>query len=218
MNRLKKSFPPVLPLLIGIIIGILVTIAISAASGRFFFPRAPVVHDASAELSNAELTAIAFGVVRHISIGDYSALSSIVHPDLGVVFSPYATVNFSTNKRFSAEQVSMFATDSTAYVWGIYDGSGEPIEMTPSSYFAEFVFSRNYCESTIIGVNRIIKSGNALENITEMFPGVKFVEFHIPGGEKDSLEELDWGSLRLGFEELDGRLWLTVIQNSRWTI
>jgi len=208
----------VLAILIGVFAGALISNVIFAVTGFSLFGRAPKRIDAPVVASDADLAVAALNVVGYISGNDFDALSDVVHPDYGVVFSPYATVTLSTNKRFSAGQVAMFGNDSTVYVWGVYDGSGEPIEMTPAAYFSEFVFSRNYCEAPVIGVNRIIKSGNALENITEMFPGVKFVDFHIPGGEKDSLEELDWSSLRLGFEEEDGRLWLTVILNSRWTV
>jgi len=218
MNRLKKPFPLVIPVLIGVIIGALISSTIFAVTGLSVFGRAPKRIDAPVVANDADLTAVALDVVGYIGSNDFGSLASVVHPDYGVVFSPYATVTLSTNKRFSAEQIALFGTDSTVYVWGVYDGSGEPIEMTPAAYFSEFVFSRNYCEAPVIGVNRIIKSGNALENITEMFPGVKFVDFHIPGCDMDLLGELDWSSLRLGFEEEDGRLWLTVILNSRWTV
>jgi len=218
MNCLKKILPLALFMLFGVIIGVLVSSAFFATTGYSIFGRAPKELETPSKANNAELAAIAFSVVKYISNGDYAALSSVAHPDFGVVLSPSATVNFSTNKRFNAEQIGSFGTDSNAYVWGVYDGSGEPIEMTPTAYFAEFVFSKNYCESPIIGINRIVKSGNALENITDEFPGVRFVDFHIPGGEKDSPEDIDWGSLRLGFEEYDGRLWLTLILNSRWTV
>jgi len=218
MDRLKRPFSLVLPILVGVFIGALISSTIFAATGFSVFGRAPKKIGAPVVASDADLAAVALNVVGYIGSNDFAALASIVHPDYGVVFSPYATVTLSTNKHFSAEQIAAFGADSTVYVWGVYDGSGEPIEMTPAVYFSEFVFSRNYCESPIIGVNRIIKSGNALENITETFPGVKFVDFHIPGCDKDLLGELDWSSLRLGFEEDGGRLWLTVILNSRWTV
>ena len=159
----------------------------------------------------------AYGVLGHIKDGDYAALARHVHPDYGVVFSPHATVTLTTNRRFTANQVALFAADTAVYVWGVNNG-GEPIEMTPASYFAEFVFPRDYLNASVIGVDRIVRSGNALENITDEFPGIRFVDFHIPGDDKPPLEGLDWSSLRLGFEEHEGRLWLTVIIHSRWTV
>ena len=202
----------------GLVAGVLIASIIYSATGFSLFGRAGDKPSASADSDNEELTALAYGVLAYIRDGDYKALSRVAHPDFGVVFSPYATVTLTTNRRFSPLQIADFENDTTVYVWGVQDGSGEPIEMTPVSYFAEYVYSKDYFSASLIGVNRIVKSGNALENITDEFPGVRFVDFHIPGGEKDTPEELAWGSLRLGFEEHDGALWLTVIINSRWTI
>ena len=204
-------------ILSGFIAGILIASAIYSATGFSIFGRVFETPSASVNSNNAELTALAYGVLEYIRDGDYQALSRVAHPDFGVVFSPYATVTLSTNRRFSPLQIAGFEDDKTVYVWGVQDGSGEPIELTPVDYFAEYVYTRDFYGASVIGVNRIVKTGNALENITEEFPGVRFVDFHIPGGEKDAPDELAWGSLRLGFEEHEGALWLTVIINSRWT-
>lgn len=169
-----------------------------------------------ADAANAELTQFAYRVLEYIKNGDYAGLSKVVHPEYGVVFSPYATINLSSNKCFTAAQVAAFESDKNKYVWGKYDGKGTPIELTPSEYFKEFVFDKDYTLAPQLGVNSIIKSGNSLENITEVFPDVKFVDFHFPGTEIYS--GLDWSSLRLGFEEFEGRLMFTVILHSEWTI
>jgi len=202
----------------GFVAGVLIASLIYSLTGFSLFGRAGDKPSASVDSDNAELTALAYGVLEYIRDGDYQALSRVAHPDFGVVFSPYATVTLTTNRRFTPLQIAEFEKDTTIYVWGVQDGSGEPIEMTPADYFAGYVYSKDYFSASLIGVNRIVKSGNALENITDEFPGVRFVDFHIPGGEKDTPEELAWGSLRLGFEEYEGALWLTVIINSRWTI
>jgi len=172
----------------------------------------------AAESGNAELTALAYSVLGYINSADYHALSRAAHPEFGVVFSPHATVSLTTNRCFQAEQIAAFASDTNVYVWGVNESSGEPIEMTPESYFAEYVAYRDYIDASIVGVNRIVKSGNALENIRELFPDAQFVDFHIPGNDKDSAEDYEWSSLRLGFEEYEGELRLTVILNSKWTV
>jgi hypothetical protein len=43
------------------------------------------------------------------------------------------------------------------------------------------------------------------------------VDFHKPASEPET-ESLDWTSLRLGFEEYDGQLKLTVVIHSEWTV
>jgi len=175
----------------------------------------PVTHE---NMANAELTTLAFGVLENIKNGDFESLAEIAHPNFGVVFSPSATISLSTNRRFSAEQISQFATDNNVYVWGLNNGSGEPIDMTPVDYFAQFVYSGDFLNASVIGINRIVRSGNALENLTNEFPGIKFVDFHIPGDEGDSSDDLDWSSLRIGFEEYGDSLWLVVIVHSTWTV
>ena len=215
---MKKPFPRVIMIIISVIAGVAISSAFFVAAGISIFGRTPEKQPVSGDVSNAELTALAYGVLDYIKDGDYEALSLLAHPELGVVFSPSATVTLSTNRRFSAEQIAGFDNDSTVYIWGVFNGSGEPIEMTLDEYFAEFVFPRDYRGASVIGINRIVRTGNALENITDVFPDAKFVDFHIPGGERDPTEELDWSSLRLGFEEYDGSLWLTAIINSRWTV
>ena len=197
----------------------MIAFAVFAAAGSSVFGGAPEKHPHSAGSNNAELTALAYGVLEHIKHGDFVSLSQAVHPDYGVVFSPYTTVSLSTNKRFSAEQIALFGADTSVYVWGVHNGTGEPIEMTPVDYFAEFVLPRDYySDASVIGVNRVVGTGNALENVLDEFPGLRFVDFYIPGGERDTPEELDWSSLRLGFEEYEGSMLLTVILRSTWTV
>jgi len=203
--------------LIGVIFGIVISNVLYLTTDYVLFSKTKSQPAPAGETDNAKLTALAYTVLGHIDTGDYLALSRIAHPEFGVVFSPCATVSLTTNKCFQSEQIAAFGTDHTVYVWGVHEGAGEPIEMTPQNYFAEYYLAKGYTCASIIGVNRIVKSGNALENITEVFPDVSFVDFHIPG-EKGSAEDLNWKSLRLGFEEYDGKLWLTVILNSKWTV
>lgn len=218
MNLLKKSFPMLLLLLCCVIIGVVLSSAIFAFTGFSIFGKNRDVSSAPADVNNsAELTALAYKVLEYIKCGDFESLSNTAHPEFGVVFSPCATVTLSTNRCFRPEQIAVFGDDSNVYVWGVRNGSGEPIEMTPSDYFASFVFDKDYTAAGVIGVNHVVKSGNALENIAEVFNDVRFVDFHMSGAGRDSPDDLGWSSLRLGFEEYGGVLMLTVILNSRWT-
>ena len=217
MNQLKKPFPRVLLVLCGVVCGIIITYILCLTTGLPFFGKIREDDAPRAKSNNAELTALAFSVLENIKNGDYEALSSVAHPKFGVIFSPCATVTLNTNRYFQSKQIALFGADTNAYVWGVRSGSGEPIEMTPRDYFASFVFDKDYTAASIIGIDRIVKSGNALENIKDIFPDVRFVDFHITGGDRDSAEDLSWSSLRLGFEDFEGRLWLTVILHSEWT-
>ena len=101
-------------------------------------------------------------------------------------------------------------------MWGVFNGSGEPIKLTPSEYFEMFVPASEHIEATLIGINQVVRSGNALENLTEIFPTSSFVDFHIPA--RESSDEPDWRSLRLAFEEYDGYYKLIAIVYNKWAI
>jgi len=210
----KKPLFLVVMILCGVIAGALITNAVFALTGFYFFnsTRTRTIPIETAE--SADMTMLAYRVLEYIKEDDFVALSYVIHPEYGVVMSPNATINLATDRRFSADQIAALATDTNIYVWGIYNGSGEPIELTPADYFAEFVRASDFFEAKIIGINQVVRSGNALENIKEVFPNVKFIDFHISGGEL--MEEFDWSSLRLGFEEYDGYYKLITIVYSTW--
>jgi len=211
----KKPLFLVVMVLCGFIAGALITNAVFALTGFYFFggnQRKTVSID-SAE--SADMTMLAYRVLEYIKEDDFVSLSHVVHPENGVVLSPYATINLATDRHFTAEQIAVLDTDSNIYVWGVYNGRGEPIELTPVEYFAEFVPAAEFLDAAIIGVNQIVRSGNALENITEVFPNAQFIDFHLSGGEL--MEEFEWSSLRLGFEEYEGYFRLITIVYSTWT-
>ena len=212
--RLKKPLLYSLLIVAGAVAGALICGVIFLTAGLSVFGSSNNGPDASAEGKNAELTAIAYRAASYLKDGDFIALSKAAHPEFGIVFSPYAEINFSTNKCFQTEQIELFGKDTKLYIWGVYAGSGEPIELTVADYFAEFVFDRDYTAAPVVGVNTIIKSGDAPENITDVSADVQFVDFHIPGGDKDNGGDDHWSTLRLGFERYEGKLWLTVIMHS----
>ena len=220
MNSLKKIFPLILVVVICVVAGILISSAIYSITGFSLFGREREKPPATDDISNADLNALAYSVLESIKNSDYAALSRVAHPVLGVLFSPQATVTKSSNKCFRPEEIAAFGTDTNIYVWGVNSASGEPIEMTPSEYISRFVFFKDYTTAPFIGVNHIVRSGNALENITDVFPDMQFIEFHIPGrnGGQYPIEDYDWSTLRLGFEKHDGNLWLTAIIHSEWAV
>ncbi len=223
MNQIKKLWIRLLLVVVGLAVGIAATVAVYYFSGEAFNKNVSSDNSVETEapnsltVSNAELTAYAFSILNYIKSEDYEALSKVVHPEYGVVFSPYATISLSSNKCFTATQIAGFANDDTQYVWGKYDGSDNPIELTPAEYFKEFVFDKDFTQTPEIGIDTIIKSGNSLENITDVFPDVRFVDFHFPAADSES-DGLDWTSLRFGFEEYNGSLKLTVVVHSEWTV
>ena len=152
-------------------------------------------------------------VVQALRVRDYTAVASLVHPDRGVTFTPYSTVDFDSDLTFTSEQVRKLAQDSQVYTWGVQDGVGTPISLTPAQYFEQFVFDADYTKASLIGIDQIMLSGNSLENLTEAYPGCRFVDFSIPGQ-----DGVDWSSLKLVFQAGDTSWYLVGIVHGQWTI
>jgi len=196
--------------------GILIASVLYTLTGFTFFGGAQRQTVSVEDTENAEITMLAYRVLGYIADNDYTSLSHVVHPGYGLVLSPYATINLTTNRQFSVDEVAALDRNTHVYVWGVYNGSGEPITLTPADYFERFVPAASYLNAPVVGINRIVRSGNALENMIDVFPNAKFVEFHVPEGE--SAEMLYWSSLRLVFEEYNGQLRLIAIVYSTWSV
>ena len=93
----------------------------SAVSGSSSASAAPV--QALDTQDNFPLLDTAFYLLHTIKDRDYEALASLVHPERGVTFTPYSTVDFSTDLTFTPEQIRNLAEDDTVYTWGITDST-----------------------------------------------------------------------------------------------
>ena len=165
---------------------------------------------------NSLLLAASNQVAAALRDKDYKTLSSFVHPVDGVLFTPYSTVDPSVNLRFTASQIAALAENSAKYVWGTSDGKGDPLEMTMKEYFARFVYNADYASAPVLGIDRVIGSGNALENVSELFPDARFVEYYFPGI-KPEYNGFDWCGLKLVFSVYQEQYKLIAVIHSEWT-
>lgn len=169
------------------------------------------------QTDNFSLLQTACEVCDAIARRDFAALSSYVHPDRGVTFTPYSTVDFTTDLTFTPDQIHGLEQDQTTYVWGLEDGRGLPIQMTMSQYLDRYVWDADYTRAPEIGIDRIITGGNALENLTEAYEDCRFVDFCHPSADPVN-DGLDWSSLKLVFRgEADG-WYLVGVVHGEWTI
>jgi len=165
---------------------------------------------------NTLLLAQATEVTQILNRHDYEALASCIHPDKGVTFTPYATVDPDRDLCFTAAQVSSLETNRHTYVWGTDVTTGSPIELTMQDYFARYVCNADYSQAPQIGIDSVIATGNALENAAAAFPDGRFVEFYYPGLNSNK-EGYDWCALKLVFEAKDEQWYLVGIIHSEWT-
>lgn len=213
---MKERTYIVLTAILGFLVGILLTLVL------MFFLRGDCKSvgeykiETDAGVTNRLLTDIALETANDLKAGDYEDLSELVHPDYGLVLSPYATVNLNTNLRFTPAEVADFSEKNEKQTWGLQADGSQPITLTVTDYMSKFVFDRDYTNSPLIGLNYIVRTGNSRENVTESFPGAQFVDLCYPGTAEN--EYTDWRILRLVFEPYEDTLRLTAIIHSEATI
>ena len=147
----------------------------------------------------------------------YAKLDTFIHPSEGVRFSPYATVE-STDKKFTKDDYNSLVTTGKGkrIKWGSYDGSGDPIILTPQEYFKKFVYDANFVKPEQAKVNHFIGEGNSINNLKNFYGGTDFTESYFSGSKKYG--GMDWKSVRLVFKEFNGRYYLVGVVHDQWTI
>lgn len=189
---------------------------VSGWSNRSFLARQ--VGDASDALAMATAQAV-LALRDH----DMVELASLVHPVKGVTFSPYTFVRTlqgapgEADLVFARSQVAGLWSDPTLRLWGAYDGSGEPIELTFQAYYTEFVYDVDFAQPEEIGFDEFIGQGNTINNIREACPLGVPVEYYFSGFDPQ-YGGMDWRSLRLVWEQVDGTWYLVGIVHDEWTI
>lgn len=149
--------------------------------------------------------------MRAFQSEDYARLASLADPERGVTFTPNSTVDVERDRTLSREDISRIAKETTASSWGSLDGSGGPIQMTATQYISTYVMDADYTRAPEIGIDRIIMSGNALDNINQSYSGCRFVDFTYPGS------DTDWTSLRLVFSPAQTGWYLVGVVHGQWT-
>lgn len=230
-------FPCILCLIIGLLLGILLPTEWLTqgdqkppSSANVFAPISPAPASPGAQSANSSQEDVPLTLSDNVPLlntacsvnlillkEDYAALSGYVHPELGVTFTPYSTVDRENDLCFTAAQIKGLAQDKTIYTWGIVDGRGDPIRMTMEDYFHRYVYDADYTQAGEIGIDRIITSGNALENISAAYSDCRFVDFCLPSADPVN-NGLDWHSLKLVFQPMDDRWFLVGIVHGEWTI
>lgn len=177
-------------------------------------PARPITRDLPEAEAEAKVGSRAREAVLAIRDRDMATLAQLAHPAKGVFFSPDANVDPRQDERITRVELPGALADPAKRIWGVYDGVGGPIDLTFADYFKRFVYDRDFAAAPQISYNRAIGSGNTIENTADMYPDAVMVEYHFPS----SPNRLDWKSLRLLFEELDGAWYLVAVVHAEWTI
>lgn len=156
-------------------------------------------------------------LIQALSDKNAEIVSEFTHPVKGLRFTPYTYVSLEQDKVFSKEEVKNFFNDRNVYLWGYYDGIGDEISLTPSEYYEEFIYSRDFKNAEKVGYNEVLSSGNMLENQFEVYESPIIVEYYFSGFDP-KYEGIDWQSLRIVFEQYDNDWKLVGIIHNQWTI
>ncbi|WP_238802979.1 hypothetical protein [Anoxybacillus sp. LAT_26] len=168
------------------------------------------------QVISSSLLSVALDVVEALKNKDMNALASYVHSTAGVRFSSYGHVDIQNDLQFSASQLPSLWSSTQVYQWGVYDGSGDPIQFTFQDYFDRFVYDVDFANPHMIGNNVVVGTGNMINNIQQAYPNGSFVEFHFTGFDPQ-YSGMDWRSLRLVFEQENGQWKLVGIIHDEWT-
>lgn len=147
----------------------------------------------------------------------FCKLSEYVHPEKGVRFSPYGYVDTVNDVHFEATQLCESNTLLEKRLWGWYDGTGDTIRLHFFEYVNKFVYTADFLHAEKTVVNQMVGHGNTLNNLQETYPGKPFTESWFSGFDP-KYEGMDWCSLRLVYEILDGKPYLIAVIHDQWTI
>lgn len=170
----------------------------------------------SATANTASLVQTGMTVVQLLANADMVQLSTHVHPVAGVRFTPYPYVNPATDIVLATAQVATALTTPVQANWGSQDGTGDPLLMDYAAYHARYVYDQDYANPDVIGIDTVVGDGSMIDNLTVVYPNARFLDFHFNGFDLQ-FDGMDWRSLRLVFEEVNGVWKLVGIVHGEWT-
>ncbi len=219
---MRRAAFPLLLFLFGFVLGLLCLFPIHTMSSEP--DAAPLTANARSEEAAPAQTASTSGLLRAAACAaealkaeDYEALGDLVHPERGLTFTAFSTVDLSADRNFTADEIRSLTENSRQYLWGYEDGRGGPILLTMEEFIQQYIFAVDYTQAPEVGVDQAVLSGNALENAAQAYPGCRFVDLCYPGLDPD-FGGLDWCSLKLVFAPLEGQWRLVGLIHSQWTI
>lgn len=154
-------------------------------------------------------------ILQLLKMKDYEKFAQYFHPEKGVRFSMYGYIQPKKDKIFSKDDFLKYIGTNIKFTWSEKDGTGDLLQMSLKNYLEKWVFVKDFTQSEF-SLNEIKNRGNTINNIKEIYPNSTFTENYLEGSEE--FGQMDWNSLRLVFEEYEGKLFLVAVINDQWTI
>ena len=138
-------------------------------------------------------------VINAMAEKDLATVAEFIHPEQGVRFSTYTYVRDS-HQVFAADELSGQIGSEEIFLWGYFDDTGDPIELTFDDYYERFIYSADFANPEQMAVDQELGFGNTINNIADFYPGSSFVEYHFSEFVED-YGGMDWVSLRLALSK-----------------
>jgi hypothetical protein len=149
---------------------------------------------------------------------DIDSLAQLAHPVKGIRFTPYTHVDTAADRRLSPEQLRADWARPDSAVWGVHDGSGEPIRLSLRQYVDRFVYDFDARKAPRVARDSApMGTGNSINNLRQVYAGATIVEFNTPGTDP-KYGGMDWRSLWIVLERFQERWRVIGIVHGAWTI
>jgi hypothetical protein len=155
-------------------------------------------------------------ILKAIKKRDYNKFASYIHPEYGVLFSPYAYIDTIDYQVLSAEQLVKLSKQKKKINWNSSWDSEEPEMFTIDEYFKKYVYDVDFLKAKIKSINNFHSRGTDLNNIEDVYPDCDIVEFYFPGFE-EKYGGTDFRGLRLVFKYYNDKPFLIAIVHDEWT-
>ena len=159
------------------------------------------------------------GVLRLVSRAGYAALADQVCAVDGLGFSPYArNLDRLAVRRLTRQSLKDFVASRQAMDWGRYDGSGEPILLTPMAYHRQFVYDVDYLSKgrpVHLSVEQVAAQ-TGLSAVAAAYPAADLVLYRFAGSRAAQFK--DARELLLILNRAQGRWCLEAIAHSEDTV
>jgi len=155
---------------------------------------------------------LSINVLDLLNEWDMAKLSEFVDPEKWLHFSAYWDMT-DDDVVLSKEAIKLFGDE--VYVRWRYDWSWDPIELTMSQFFDEFITNLDYSQAPEVIYNNIVSRWNTIVNIVDYFPDAEYVEYYFPSLNPE-YAWMDWESLVLIFDK--DTHYLVWLSHEQWTI
>ncbi len=166
--------------------------------------------------TDSSLTLLTKEILLELKNKNYESFAKYIHPEEGCLFSPYGFIDTVNSVVLKPADFIKALKNDNKITWGSYDGSGDPIDKTPKTYLQNFVYNADFLNAKQFAVNKILASGNSLNNIPKVFPGLNFTESYFPGFKKEN-QGMDWTTLRFIFKKYGEKYYLRAVIHDQWT-